>query len=94
MSKEVAGFDSLNSSVDKRNITGTTSGDKRGLDTSDISSLLSGAKHDYIARTLPLSTREVYTYRNGGISGDITAVIQVDYTDATLTTILTVQRTT
>lgn len=48
---------------------------------------------DYISRVLTNSTTETYTYRLGGSSGTLVATVVVTYTDSTLETISTVEKT-
>lgn len=43
---------------------------------------LEGVVWDYFKATYPSNTTEVYTYRNGGSSGTVTAIITVVYTSA------------
>jgi hypothetical protein len=61
--------------------------------TSTTGSLLAGLTFDYIAVTYPLTTQEVYTYRSGGVSGTIVAVITVNYSDDTKSAITSVAKT-
>ena len=55
-----------------------------------LGSLLEGAVYDAIVATYPSATQEVYTYKNGGISGTTTAVVTVNYTDSTKNDLLNV----
>lgn len=48
---------------------------------------------DYISRTLTNSTTETYTYKLGGSAGTTVATITIVYTDSTLQTISTVEKT-
>lgn len=45
-------------------------------------SLLQGVVFDYGSVAYPSSTTEVYTYRNGGVSGPVVAIITIIYTSA------------
>lgn len=49
--------------------------------------------HDYISGAYPDDTTEVYTFRIGGASGEVQAIITVVYTDNTKALIDTVSRT-
>lgn len=48
--------------------------------------------HDYIAVTYPTDTTEVYTYKDGGVSGTTVATVTITYTDATKCNITSVER--
>lgn len=39
--------------------------------------------HDYIAATYPTTASEVYTYKTGGSSGTVVAIVTLVYTDDT-----------
>lgn len=47
---------------------------------------------DYVVRTLPSATQEVYTYKTGGSGGTTVGTITINYTDSTLATITDVTR--
>jgi len=49
--------------------------------------------YDYVEVTYPLATQEVYTFRDGGVSGAIVATITINYTDSTKENLLTVAKT-
>lgn len=53
---------------------------------------LVSAAYDYIARTTPDTTSEVYTFKSGGSSGSTVATITIVYTDTTLATISSVTK--
>lgn len=41
--------------------------------------------NDYGERTMPTETQVVWTFRNGGATGDIVATVTLNYTDSCLT---------
>lgn len=49
--------------------------------------------HDYIAVTYPTSSTEVYTFKQGGVSGTTVATMTVTYTDGTKENISSIART-
>ena len=44
--------------------------------------------YDYVARTLPASTQELFTFKTGGSGGTTVATITINYTDSSLGTLL------
>lgn len=55
--------------------------------------LLKGVVYDYVARTEPTTTQDRYTFRDGGSSGTIVAVIDVTYETTAKSEITVVERT-
>ena len=49
-------------------------------------------KFDFIGASYPSSTVEVYTYKTGGASGTIVAVVTVTYSDPTKNAIISAAR--
>jgi hypothetical protein len=56
-------------------------------------SLLAGFEFDSIQASYPDSVTEVYTYKVGGLSGNVVATITVIYTNSSKSDILSVVRT-
>lgn len=50
-------------------------------------------RYDYMSRVLSAPTQETYVYKSGGASGTTVATVVMNYTDATLSTILNVSKT-
>lgn len=55
--------------------------------------LLDGVVYDFISAAYPNATTEVFTFKNGGLSGATTATVTVVYTDSTKENISTVEKT-
>ena len=62
------------------------------IDVFSANSLITEA-YDYISAAYPNSTTETYTYKSGGASGTLVAIVTVVYTDATKDLVSTVTRT-
>ena len=81
-------------------VTGSNVGTKTGQDVSLLGGsnegILSGIIYDYAAPVYTGGSGEVetWTFRTGGSGGTIVAVVVVTYTDGTLETIFSVERTT
>jgi len=54
---------------------------------------LSIPEYDHLAVTYPLTTREVYVFKTGGVAGATVATITINYTDSTKANLLTVAKT-
>lgn len=59
-----------------------TSDGETSVRVSSIGSLLDGVDYDYISIAYPSDTTEVYSYKNGGSSGDVVVTITLTYTDS------------
>ena len=46
--------------------------------------------YDYVARTAPTSTQELYTFKTGGSGGATVATVTINYTDSSLNTLTNV----
>jgi hypothetical protein len=64
------------------------------LSSGSLGSLLQGVSWDYVIETEPTSTQEIYTFKSGGASGTITAVIEITYKTASKQSIDFVLRST
>lgn len=73
-----------------------TVGDKSEyrLKTRPDEGILAGVKYDYAENVISPSTTETWTFKSGGASGTVVAVLVIVYTDATRADISTVTRTT
>jgi hypothetical protein len=84
-------FDSnANADIDARAINET--GVLEGAKTQVVTWGFAIRDYDYIGVTYPSGTQEVYTFKTGGVSGTILAVITVDYTDSTKESISSVAK--
>lgn len=49
--------------------------------------------YDYVGIAYPIATTEVYTFRSGGASGAVQAIVTVVYTDSTKASLASVTKT-
>ena len=49
-------------------------------------------EYDYTGIEYPTSTKEVYTYKEGGATGNTVAVVTITYTDSTKNNVLSIER--
>jgi hypothetical protein len=61
--------------------------------TGGLGTFLEGVQFDSLTASYPNSTTEIYSYKIGGISGIVQAVLTVVYTDATKSLVQSVVRT-
>ena len=59
-----------------------TSNGLTSVRVSSIGGLLDGIDYDYISIAYPTDTTEVYSYKKGGVSGDVVVTITLTYTDS------------